>query len=70
MRPEFSILRAKQLERALQAFGAVKNSPCSQKGWLRAIREATEISLRELATPGMSRWSALGNCVRMAEVHW
>ncbi len=50
MRPEFRKLRAKQLERTLEAFGAVKNSPRPQKGWLRAIREATGISLREMAT--------------------
>jgi predicted DNA-binding mobile mystery protein A len=50
MRIEFRSLRLKQLERALEAFGAAKNSPRPQKGWLRAIREATGISLRELAT--------------------
>ncbi|MGB7848498.1 MAG: mobile mystery protein A [Candidatus Acidiferrum sp.] len=50
MRPEFRTLRTKQLERALEAFTQAKNSPRPQKGWLRAIREATGISLRELAT--------------------
>jgi predicted DNA-binding mobile mystery protein A len=50
MRPEFRTLRAKQLERTLEAFDAAKNSPRPQKGWLRAIREATGISLREMAT--------------------
>jgi predicted DNA-binding mobile mystery protein A len=49
MRPEFRTLRAKQLERALEAFALAKNSPRPQKGWLRAIREATGISLREMA---------------------
>jgi predicted DNA-binding mobile mystery protein A len=50
MRPEFRTLRARQLERALEAFAAAKNSPRPQKGWLRAIREATGISLRVMAT--------------------
>lgn len=50
MRPEFRILRVKQLQRALEPFDAAKNSPRPQKGWLRAIREATGISLREMAT--------------------
>jgi predicted DNA-binding mobile mystery protein A len=50
MRAEFRRLRVKQLERALEPFGAAKNSPRPQKGWLRAIREATGISLRGMAT--------------------
>jgi predicted DNA-binding mobile mystery protein A len=50
MRAEFRRLRLKQLERALEPFGAAKNSLRPQKGWLRAIREATGISLREMAT--------------------
>lgn len=49
MRAEFRTLRAKQLERALEVFALAKNSPRPQKGWLRAIREATGISLREIA---------------------
>ena len=50
MRPEFRTLRTKQLERALEAFSAAKDSSRPQKGWLRAIREATGISLRLMAT--------------------
>lgn len=50
MRPEFRTLRVKQLERALESFDAAKNSPRPQKGWLRVVREATGISLREMAT--------------------
>jgi len=49
MRPEFRTLRVTQLERALERFSAAKNSPRPQKGWLRAVREATNISLREMA---------------------
>jgi len=43
-------LRTKQLEKALEVFAAAKNSSRPQKGWLRAIREATGISLRVMAT--------------------
>src|SRR5262249_25115544 len=50
MRSEFRTLRTKQLEKALGVFAAAKNSSRPQKGWLRAIREATGISLREMAT--------------------
>src|SRR5882762_261206 len=49
MRPEFTRLRAKQLERTLQGFLAVKNLPRPQKGWLRAIREASGITASEVA---------------------
>jgi hypothetical protein len=50
MRSEFRTLRTKQLEKALEVFAAAKNSSRPQKGWLRAIREATGVSLREMAT--------------------
>ena len=49
MKPEFRKLRIGQLERALKPFLAVKDSPRPQKGWIRAIREATGITLREMA---------------------
>jgi predicted DNA-binding mobile mystery protein A len=49
MRAEFRKLRARQLERTLQPFVAAKGSLRPQKGWLRAIREATGIKVRELA---------------------
>jgi predicted DNA-binding mobile mystery protein A len=50
MRPLFRKLRIRQLERALQPFTAAKDSPRPQKGWLRAIREATGITVRQMAT--------------------
>jgi predicted DNA-binding mobile mystery protein A len=49
MKPEFRKLRIAQLERALKPFLAVKDSPRPQKGWIRAIREATGVTLREMA---------------------
>jgi predicted DNA-binding mobile mystery protein A len=50
MRPEFKRLRIKQLERALAPFTAAKDSPRPQRGWLRAVREATGITIRQMAT--------------------
>jgi predicted DNA-binding mobile mystery protein A len=50
MRPEFKRLRVKQVEKALKPFAAAKHSPRPQRGWLRAIREATGITLRQTAT--------------------
>jgi|SRR5208337_334132 len=49
MRPEFRELRIAQLERALTPFLDAKGTPRPQKGWIRAIREATGVTVRELA---------------------
>jgi predicted DNA-binding mobile mystery protein A len=49
MRPEFRRLRINQIDRALEPFVAAKDSPRPQKGWLRAIREATGITIRQMA---------------------
>ena len=49
MKPEFRILRAKQLARALQPFIQAKGTLRPQKGWIRAIREVAGVSVRELA---------------------
>ena len=49
MKPEFKRLRVKQLERAIEPFLTAKNSPRPQKGWIRAIREATGIPMRQLS---------------------
>ena len=49
MRNEFRHLRLKQLDRILEPFRTVANTPRPQKGWLRAIREAAGISASEVA---------------------
>jgi len=49
MKPEFRRLRARQLQRLLNPLVAAKHTPRPQKGWIRAIREATGVSVRELA---------------------
>jgi predicted DNA-binding mobile mystery protein A len=49
MKPEFRRLRIGQLERALAPFLAAQDSPRPQKGWIRAIREATGVTVREVA---------------------
>lgn len=49
MRSEFKRLRLKQLDRSLEAFRAARSVPRPQKGWIRAIREATGVSAAELA---------------------
>jgi predicted DNA-binding mobile mystery protein A len=48
MKPEFRRLRLKQIERAIEPFVAARNSARPQRGWIRAIREATGIPLRHL----------------------
>jgi len=49
MKREFRSLRIAQLERALTPFLAAKAPPRPPRGWIRAIREATGITVRELA---------------------
>ncbi len=49
MKPEFKRLRLRQMERAMEPFLVAKNSPRPQKGWIRAIREATGVPLRQLS---------------------
>ena len=46
---EFRKLRIRQLDRALKPFLEARDLPRPQKGWIRAIREATGITLREMA---------------------
>lgn len=49
MKPEFRNLRLRQLTRSLAPFVAARAAIRPDKGWLRAIREASGTSLRELA---------------------
>jgi predicted DNA-binding mobile mystery protein A len=49
MKPEFRNLRLRQLARSLAPFVAARSAVRPDKGWLRAIREASGTSLRELA---------------------
>ncbi len=48
MTPEFRKLRVEQLQRSLKPF-LTADSPRPQKGWIRAIREATGVTVREMA---------------------
>jgi predicted DNA-binding mobile mystery protein A len=50
MKPEFRKLRARQLGKSLEPLLGLKNLPRPQKGWLRAIREASGITVREFAS--------------------
>lgn len=49
MKTEFKKLRLKQLGRTIEPFLGTRNSPRPQRGWIRAIREATGIPLRQLS---------------------
>src|SRR5690349_1539160 len=49
MQPEFTRLRISQLERALAPFIAATETPRPQRGWIRAIREVSGITIRDLA---------------------
>lgn len=49
MTPEFKRLRLNQLEQALEPFQKASISSRPQRGWIRAIREATGVTVLELA---------------------
>lgn len=49
LKTQFRSLRIQQLERALKPFLTAGSPPRPQRGWLRAIREVTGITVRELA---------------------
>jgi predicted DNA-binding mobile mystery protein A len=49
MKPEFRGLRLRQLDRALKPFYETKLVTRPRKGWVRAIREATGITLQSIA---------------------
>ena len=49
MTDHFKQLRNQQLTKSLQPFIGAKDAPRPQKGWLRAIRQASGVTLPELA---------------------
>jgi len=49
MRRKFRDLRLEQLSESLNAFVQVKSVIRPRRGWLRAVREATGMSLRQIA---------------------
>ena len=62
MKPQFRTLRAQQLERSVRPFVDAKDNQRPQMGWIRAIRQATGVTTRELARrlgQARSRTSAL-----------
>jgi predicted DNA-binding mobile mystery protein A len=49
VRSEFRKLRVGQLQKALQPFLSLRDSPRPRKGWLLAIREVSGLTVREIA---------------------
>ncbi len=49
MKPEFRDLRLNQIDRSLEPFAGTRSVSRPQRGWLRAVREALGISIREIA---------------------
>jgi predicted DNA-binding mobile mystery protein A len=49
MKPEFRELRLTQLDRNLEPFARTHSVSRPKRGWLRAVREALGITLREVA---------------------
>jgi len=49
MRPKFRNLQVEQLERSLRPFLSSREVTRPQKGWIRALRQASGMTLREFA---------------------
>ena len=49
MKPEFRDLRLTQIDRSLETFMAARSTSRPQRGWLRAVREALGITIREVS---------------------
>ena len=49
MKPEFRELRLAQLDRSLESFAETHSVTRPKRGWLRALREALGITIREVA---------------------
>jgi predicted DNA-binding mobile mystery protein A len=49
MKPEFRDLRLNQLDRSLEPFAGTRSISPPQRGWLRAVREALGITIREVS---------------------
>ena len=49
MKPEFRDLRLTQIDRSLVTFKAARSTSRPQRGWLRAVREALGITIREVS---------------------
>jgi predicted DNA-binding mobile mystery protein A len=49
MNPEFRQLRLTQMDRSLEPFAGTPSVRRPQRGWLRAVREALGITIREVA---------------------
>lgn len=49
MKLEFRELRLNQIDRSLEPFGGARSVSRPQRGWLRAVREALGITIREVS---------------------
>lgn len=49
MKPEFRELRVTQIDCSLEPFAEARGTTRPQRGWLRAVREALGVSMREVA---------------------
>jgi predicted DNA-binding mobile mystery protein A len=49
MKPEFRELRLNQIDRSLEPFVGLRSVSRPQRGWLRAVREALGITIREVS---------------------
>lgn len=69
MRPQFRELRLNQLERLMEPFLNAKSVPRPHNGWLRAVREATGLTLQDLGER-LGTSHQLVSSFEKSEQHW
>ena len=70
MRPEFRTLRTNQLDRALKPFLDARGVQRPLKGWIRAIRETTGLTMREVARRLNSASPSLVSALEQSEAEY
>lgn len=70
MKPEFRKLRIRQLERAYRAYREAAKVPRPQRGWLRAVRQATGLTMQEMTERLGHRNRALAAYLEKSEAEY
>jgi predicted DNA-binding mobile mystery protein A len=69
MKAEFRHLRLHQLDKALEPFHPARDISRPRKGWIRAIREATGVTLRELSLR-LGKTGSLASALEKSEAEY
>jgi len=70
VKPEFRKLRIRQLERAYRVYREAAKVPRPQRGWLRAVRQATGLTMQEMTERLGHRNRALAAYLEKSEAEY